>query len=424
MLSNLQIAKTGDLYLAGDESYIQKAYEKGLAVEAIPLAVLEPVIAVPKGNPKKIETIDDLLRDDVRLALANPDAASVGRTTRELLRGVGKWDALNACVEVLKPTVNDITNDVKIGSVDAGIVWDAVAAQYPELEIVRSPILSKGKQKVTIAVLTSSQRPTSALRFARYLGARDRGSLQFAANGFTPIQGDAWAETPRVTLYSGGVNRLAIEDTIKRFQEREGVEIDTVYNGCGILVGQMKLGERPDAYFSCDVSFVRQVSDLFYDPLNISETDMVIVVHKDNPKKILGLKDLARSGLRLGVANAEQSALGALTKRMLEDAGVYGEIMENVKSQTPTADLLVNQIRTGSLDAAIVYEANTPYVRDALDIIHIEHPAAKAIQPYAVGKNTKYPQLMTRLMDAIRSSESKSKFQSIGFRWLADREER
>ena len=43
--------------------------------------------------------------------------------------------------------------------------------------------------------------------------------------------------------------------------------------------------------------------------------------------------------------------------------------MANVRTQTPTADLLVNQMKTGSLDAAIVYRANCSFVKDDLPII-------------------------------------------------------
>ena len=37
-----------------------------------------------------------------------------------------------------------------------------------------------------------------------------------------------------------------------------------------------------------------------------------------NPENIKSLHDLARDGLKLGIAHEEQSALGALTKRMME----------------------------------------------------------------------------------------------------------
>lgn len=419
LLSKLRVTDSADLYLAADETYVDLARQQDLLAETIPLARIRPVIAVLKDNPKGIHSLRGLLRDDVRLALANPAAASVGRTARELLRAAGLWDAIEKKTKVFKPTVNDIANDVKIGAVDAGIVWDLTAGLYPELEIVRCPEFEAGAQRISVSVLKKSRQATAALRFARYLGAQDRGLVHFARLTCEPVEGDVWEETPRVVFYSGGVNRLAIQETIEQFARREGVVVDTIYNGCGILVGQMKTGSRPDAYFACDVSFVNPVADLFEDPLAISETSMGILVAKGNPKAIHGLPSLTAPGLRIGLANAEQSALGSLTKDLLTEMGLYETILPNVRSQTPTADLLVNQIRTGSLDAVIVYEANTAYVRDQLDWIPIDHPRARAVQPFAVGKDSRHPQLMARLLNAIRSAESRAKFETTGFRWLA-----
>ncbi len=422
LLSKMRVTDTADLYLAADDTYIQLARQQNLLAETVPLVRIRPVIAVLKGNPKRVLSIQDLLRDDIRFCLANPDAASIGRTCRELLKAAGSWDAIEKKTKVFKPTVNDIANDVKIGVVDAGIVWDLVAGLYPELEIVRCPEFENGAQLVSIGVLKKTRQATAALRFARYLGARDRGLVHFARLACEPVAGDVWEDTPRVVLYSGGVNRLAIQETIARFARREGVVIDTVYNGCGILVGQMKTGSRPDAYFACDASFVNPVADLFWDPVTISETAMGILVAKGNPRAIHGLPDLAAPGLRIGVANAGQSALGSLTRDLLTEMGLYGQIMPNVRSQTPTADLLVNQMRAGSLDAVIVYEANTANVREALDWIPIDHPRARAVQPFAVGKDSRHPQLMARLLEAIRSAESRASFEKTGFRWLAGQE--
>jgi molybdate transport system substrate-binding protein len=423
LLSNIKVAKRGDLYLAADDSYLEIARGEGLAAEGIPLAKMVPIIAVQKGNPKKIESLDDLWREDVRVVLANPDAAAIGKITRKLLEKLGKWESLKIKTKVFKPTVNDQANDVKLGTMDAAIIWDAVANQYPELEIIRVPEFAQVEQLISIGVLHSSKRPTAALRFARYLGAPNKGLRDFARLGYEPIDGDVWEEHPNIALFSGGVNRLAIQESIREFEEREGVTVLTSYNGCGILVGQMKAGQRPDAYFACDVSFMTEVQDLFLDSMDIAATNMVIVAAKDNPLGLNTLEDLTREGLKLGVANAKQSALGALTERLLIEAGLLDGVMVNVKSQTPTADLLVNQMRTGSLDAVIVYEANTPMVRGKLEVIPIEHAMANARQPIAIGKDSKYKYLVGRLLDKIRSDESKKRFEWAGFRWQVDKPE-
>ncbi|MDP6118392.1 MAG: molybdate ABC transporter substrate-binding protein [Planctomycetota bacterium] len=420
LLSKITVARRGDIYLAADISYINIAKEKGLVAESIPLSHLHPVIAVKKGNPKKISGVADLLREDVRTALANPDAASVGKLTRKLLTKSGEWDQVKAAAKVFKPTVNEVAIDIKIGTVDAGIIWDSTARQYAELETVEIPLFQEAVKTTTVAILKSSGHPQAALRFCRYLGARDRGLKNFKKWGFDPVEGDKWAETPELVLYSGGVNRVAIQETIKEFQRREGVKVTTAYNGCGILTGQIMAGENPDGYFACDVSFMHQVADRFQPSQDVSQTGIVIALQKGNPKDIKNLEDLTAEGLKIGVANDKQSALGSLTRRLLEQMKLYEKITKNVRAQTPTADLLVNQLRTGSLDAVIVYAANCSQVLDSVELIRIEHRAASAVQPIAVSLKTDYPHTMSRLIEAIRSAKSKARFTSAGFDWRVD----
>ena len=142
--------------------------------------------------------------------------------------------------------------------------------------------------------------------FARYLGARDKGLLEFAKFHYEPVDGDPWAATPEVVLFSGAMLRPGIETTLKEFERREGCRITTVYNGCGILTAQMRAGSRPDAYFSCDTSFMNTVADLYVSPLtdelaklgarifighraeNVGEVDVVLItsaVQEDNPEE-------------------------------------------------------------------------------------------------------------------------------------------
>lgn len=417
LLSSLRVAARGDLYVAGDESYLRIGQSNHLVAETIPLAEMTPVIAVRRGNPKQVHSIDDLMR--VEVALANPDATAIGQITRELLTRRGGWIELEKRVRVFKPTVNDVANDIKLGTVDAGIVWDATVRQYPELEMVTTEALEAGRERIGVGVLTSCVQPAAALHFARYLGAPEKGLAEFVRAGYRPVPGDRWMDTPEVVLFSGGVNRLAIEPTLQRFEKREGARVTRIYNGCGILVAQMKAGQRPDAYFACDVSFMREVTNFFSDPLDLSQTAMVLLLPKGNPKSIRTLADLARPGLRVGLAHEEQSALGALTARLLRAQDLYDQVRTNVRVETPTADLLVNQMRAGSLDAAVVYEANVSQVKDQLAVVRLSEKEATAVQPFAIGRNSEHRRLMERLLHTLRAAESREQFESIGFHWCA-----
>lgn len=419
LLSSLEVAP-GDLYLAADSSYTEIAKEKGLLAETMLVAYMRAGFGVPSGNPRGLSTLAEVQRDDIRIGIGNPDAASVGKFTQQVLSEEGLWDGFEP--EVQFPTVNELANAIKLGTVDAAILWDAVAHQYPEIDFVSVPEFDQRKKDITIGVLTKSKQPTKALKFCRYLTAGDKGLPIFERDGYEIITGDAWAEHPEIQLFSGAMLRPAIEETIKKFEEREGVTITPIFNGCGILVAQMKAGETPDAYFSCDMKFLDMVGERFAESTVVTANEMVVLTRKGNPKGIKTLDDLAKSGMGLGLAHPEKSALGFLTKYLLEEEGLYQKIIDsgNLKLDSPTGDFLVNQLKAGSLDAVIVYRSNAMAVSSTaedFDIIDIDRPNAIATQPFAVSRDSRYPRLLTRFLEACVSESGKERFLKYGFRW-------
>jgi molybdate transport system substrate-binding protein len=417
LLATLQVSDRADLYLPADDSYVATAREKGLIDEAVPLARMRPVVAVRKGNPKQIRSLDDLLSRDLRVAQANPEAAAVGRVAKAALTPKGKWDALERRVVVTKPTVNDVAADVQLGAVDAGVVWDVTVRSIDGLEAVPAPDFDRVSALLSACVVRTTSQPTAALRFARFLAARDRGLVEFTRYGFAAVEGDRWAETPELRLLAGAMLRPAIEETITAFEEREGAKVTRVYNGCGILVAQMRASAAPDAFFACDREFMGQVHDLFGEPSAVSGNQLVILVHKNNPHAIRKLRDLGKPGLRVGVGHEKQCAMGVLTQQALREDKTDALVMKNVKVQSPTGDMLVNQMLTGSLDAVIAYISNAAGHADRLEAVAIDIPCAFAEQPFAVARSSEYPHLTGRLLDAIRSAESRARFEAFGFTW-------
>lgn len=198
------------------------------------------------------------------------------------------------------------------------------------------------------------------------------------------------------------------------------MRVDTVYNGCGILVAQMKAGQVPDAYFACDTEFMNQVPDLFPEPVDVSQNELVILVQKGNPHKIGSLRDLTRKGLRVGIGHEKQCAMGWLTQNTFREGGVQTEVMENVTVQTPTGDMLVNQLQTGSLDAAVAYLSNAAGAGEFLDAVRIQGlECSIATQPYAVATDSPNGQTASRLFQQICSTDSKASFAAEGFGWKA-----
>jgi molybdate transport system substrate-binding protein len=181
LLSQIRLTKKGDIFIAADLGALTDA---GDAVKSsVPIVAQKPVIAVKEGNPKQIHLLEDLLRNDVRLALANPETASISRVCRKLLGE--RWAALQRKAAVLKPSVVEIASDVKLGAADAAIVWDTVVMQG--LSAIQTQELSTHSEPVSAALLASSTQQEIALQFIDFLTHPDHGGMIFRESGMHPI---------------------------------------------------------------------------------------------------------------------------------------------------------------------------------------------------------------------------------------------
>src|SRR5205085_1586162 len=87
---------SADVFIAAEQGFMNEAVRLGLVEKSVPFATMRPLVAVRPGNPKNIAALPDLLRDDVRVSLADPDAAAIGVVARRLLTAAGIWDRLEA----------------------------------------------------------------------------------------------------------------------------------------------------------------------------------------------------------------------------------------------------------------------------------------------------------------------------------------
>ncbi len=186
LLSSIKLTKRGDLYMPGDALYVQQAEREGLIASSRDACYFIPVILVRKGNPKKILSVGDLSRRGLRIGFGDPEACAVGRVTNRILRA-NRVDLANVEKNVVfrSLTVNELGVHIKAGRIDATIVWDAIAAQYPnEGEIVPIPKENNVISTVPIAVLRSSKHPKEAAAFQQFL-VSEKGQAIFAKHHYT-----------------------------------------------------------------------------------------------------------------------------------------------------------------------------------------------------------------------------------------------
>lgn len=420
LLSQIQIGK-GDLYMPANISYIADAAKHGLTAESISTAYLTAVIVVHKDNTS-INSLEDLTKPGVRISLADKTAA-VGKFTRRILAENGLLEAIEKNVTVTKPTVNNIVEDVSLGSVDATIAWDAVARNFSDLRTIKAPMFTADRRTAAVAVLNTTNNPSAALHLARYISAKDKGNQVFKDNGFeTPKMADQWADNPQILVFSGSMLKPAIGERIHEFEQREGCTITTVYEGCGTLISQMQAGAKPSFYFSCDQTFLDRVQDRFQKGTVATTNEIVMLVPKNNKKSIHTLDDLLKKGAKVGVAHPVKSALGKLTHTMLENSNHLKPLEEsgNIIVYASKGDELVTQMQAGSLDVALLYRSNalaSPSIMEYCEIVRLERPEAIATQPFATSLDTPYPNQLNRLGEFLTNAEGKKNFLKHGFKW-------
>jgi molybdate transport system substrate-binding protein len=185
LLSKIKLSGQGDLYLPGDNRYVDGAAAQGLIASRRSVCWFLPVILVSKGNPKQIRGLADLTREDVRVGLGDPRACSVGVVSRELFQKNNlPWETVERSVAFQAATVNELGMQVQTGALDAVIVWDAVAKQYAEhADEVSLPLAENIVSAVDLAVLSSSRHAEVAQRFTEFAGS-SRGQQVFRQHGY------------------------------------------------------------------------------------------------------------------------------------------------------------------------------------------------------------------------------------------------
>ena len=417
-----------DVYIPADYVYTKRAAADGLTAESMKVASWKVVFAMKPDSGQSPVNVDSVLEQKLSIVLCDP-LAGVGQKTKKMLQSSGHWASIDATKTATFPTVTEAALAVKENAGTHGaFIWDSVARQFG-LKVVELPELESSKADISVAVTSSTARSSKALKFARYLAAPSKGGEVFAAHNYQPIAGDVWTPNPKLRIDCGGVNREAIEKTIKEFQQREGCTIDVVYAGCGTLVGKMQTGEQglPDLFMTCDASYLDMIQKKMGNPfgpdVRLSSTRIVMLVAKGNPLEIQSLKDLGNPGLRVGTTDPKASTLGAMSHQLIRETGQFAAVKENIVMMADTAHTLVQTMEAGEqLDVAMVYEANVQHLNERFEFVPLEKKYAIAVQNVAARKTTIYPNLASRLMTRLASITSRRRFEQLGFQWEADSE--
>jgi molybdate transport system substrate-binding protein len=183
MLTQMKETGRGDIYFPGSSDFMEVAKDKDIVLpESERIVVyLIPAINVQKGNPKNIQSLEDLARPDVTFAIANPETVCVGLYAAEILDKAGLTQTLRPKIATYAESCEKTAQLLALKTVDAVIGWRVFQYWAPDdietvyLEPDQIPRIGY----VPIAISKSTKQPALAQQFIDF-ATSDEGMAVYA----------------------------------------------------------------------------------------------------------------------------------------------------------------------------------------------------------------------------------------------------
>ncbi len=180
-----------DLFISAGQSQMNTLDEEGALLEGTRLDLLENkvTLSVPEGNPKGIESFDqlaELLKSGGVFLAIGDSSVPVGQYTQKIFAYYEIDEAAVAGCLTYGSNVKEVTTQVSENTVDCGIIYgtDAFSAGLRVVDTATAEMC--GQVIYPAAVIGASAHPDEAQAFLAYLQTAESGAV-FESVGFTPL---------------------------------------------------------------------------------------------------------------------------------------------------------------------------------------------------------------------------------------------
>lgn len=172
-----------DVYAPASIDLARRLHAEGLVERPRVLATNRLAILVRRGNPSRVEGVEDLGRPGVVLVMADAGVPA-GDYAREALAALGRADLVRAAASQ-EDDARAVALKVALEEADAGLAYATDAAAFAgEVEAVALPAAGVPPIEYGIAVVAGTTRREAAERYVRRaLGPEGRRALARAGFG-------------------------------------------------------------------------------------------------------------------------------------------------------------------------------------------------------------------------------------------------
>jgi molybdate transport system substrate-binding protein len=172
-----------DLFASADQPNMEKAKQAGVIDGPDRLfAKNKLVVIVPKANPAKIQTLQDLAKPGINFVLTDP-SVPIGSYARQALAkmaqdpafGAGFDQKVLANLKSQEANVRAVVSKVQLGEADAAITYatDVTPDAAKDVQSIAIPDQFNVIAAYPIAVVKGAQNPAAAQAFIAYLRSPD-----------------------------------------------------------------------------------------------------------------------------------------------------------------------------------------------------------------------------------------------------------
>ncbi|MBC7975949.1 MAG: molybdate ABC transporter substrate-binding protein [Myxococcales bacterium] len=173
-----------DVFASADQKHMAALVQASLVGTPRVFARNTPVVVVPKGNPAKVGSFEELAKAK-KLVIGAPEVP-IGSYTLQILDKAGADFKNKVMANVVSRELNvrQVLAKVSLGEADAGIVYrtDAITAK-DKVEIIEIPAKLNVIVEYPVAVLSKAPQAAAARAFVDLLLSAD-GQKRLGAAGF------------------------------------------------------------------------------------------------------------------------------------------------------------------------------------------------------------------------------------------------
>jgi len=145
------------------------------------------------------------------------------------------------------------------------------------------------------------------------------------------------------------------------------VNIKVIYGGSGNLLALLSQGQG-DIFIPAGEYYIEKAKERnLIDSTTvkvIAQFVPVLVVKKELLQKVSKLEDLTKFDLKIGIGDPKAASIGRVSKKILENLGIWEKIQNKIAVRTATVSQLLIYLKTKQVDAAIIWKHLAKQLKD------------------------------------------------------------